>query len=188
MTHTEIAIIMAHEADLRVMRNAAITLDKFGVPYEIHVLSPQFNPNSVVEFAKQAHLRGLKVIIAGAGGAASLPSVVASYTPLPVIGVPIKIKHSIDGLDSIYSILQTPKGLPVATMALNSSTNAALFAMQILGAHHPSYFELVQAYKKNRREKAEAARKELDKKGYQAYYEEHIAPKQDTPLVTVEED
>lgn len=177
--NAEIAIVMASDYDLPVMRQAAHVLDRFGVPYEMDILSTHQNPERMIEFARSAHTRGLKVIIAGAGGAAHLPGMVAAFTPLPVIGVPVKVEYSIDGLDAIYSMLQMPQGVPVATMALNNAENAALFALQVLGCSHSSYLELVHAYKKQKRDTAEDKAAKLAQMGYEQYLIEH--PYEDHP-------
>ncbi|MFW5659472.1 MAG: 5-(carboxyamino)imidazole ribonucleotide mutase [Bacteroidota bacterium] len=160
-------------SDLEIMREAAQVLDKFGVRYEMDILATHTNPERVVTFAKNARSRGLKVIIAGAGGAAHLPGMIASYTPLPVIGVPVKVAYSIDGLDAIYSMLQMPVGVPVATMALNNAENAAIYSLQVLGSSHPSYLELVNAYKSNARQKAESSASDIESLGYQAYIDKY---------------
>ena len=128
-----VGIIMGSSSDLKVMQGAIDILIKFGVPYEVDVVSAHRTPRKMVDYAETAHERGLKVIIAGAGGAAHLPGMVASCTILPVIGVPVKSSNSIDGWDSVLSILQMPNGVPVATVALNASMNAGLLAIQILG-------------------------------------------------------
>lgn len=167
MSKNEIAIVMGNEYDMSVMQEAAQVLDQFGVSYDIEILFTHQDPDRLYNFAKTAQQRRLKVIIAGASGAAHLPGMIAASTPLPVIGVPIKADYSIDGLDAIYSILQMPTGVPVATMSLNGARNAAIFALQLLGCTHDSYFELVQAYKNKL--KAEAARvaSELSAGGYE---------------------
>ncbi len=130
----KVSIIMGSTSDLKIMEAAAEFLDQMEVPYEINALSAHRVPEMVAEFAKNAHTRGVKVIIAGAGGAAHLPGVIAATTPLPVIGIPIKSSNSIDGWDSILSILQMPAGIPVATMALDGARNGAILAVQILAA------------------------------------------------------
>lgn len=150
----EIAIVMGHEFDMLYMQEATKVLDQFGVNYEVDILFTHQDPERMITFAKTAQTRGLKVIIAGASGAAHLPGIIAAYTSLPVIGVPIKSENSIDGLDAIYSMLQMPQGVPVATMSLNGAKNAALFALQILGSSHQSYQELVTAYKKKLKDEA----------------------------------
>lgn len=128
----EVGIIMGSSSDLPVMQQAAEILKKFDVKFEITVVSAHRTPERMFEYAKSAHKRGLKVIIAGAGGAAHLPGMVASITPLPVIGVPVKSSNSIDGWDSILSILQMPNGIPVATVALNAAQNAGILAAKII--------------------------------------------------------
>ena len=130
----KVSIIMGSDSDLPVMKEAAIILEQFGITAEVTVISAHRTPERMVEFAKTAHLNGTAVIIAGAGGAAHLPGMVASLSPLPVIGVPIKSSNSIDGWDSVLSILQMPSGVPVATVALNGAKNAGILAAQILGA------------------------------------------------------
>lgn len=129
----EVGIIMGSDSDLKIMKDAADILDQFGIIYEIRIVSAHRTPEHMVEYAKTATTRGLKVIIAGAGGAAHLPGMIASMTTLPVIGVPVKSSNSIDGWDSILSILQMPNGVPVATVALNGAKNAGLLACKILG-------------------------------------------------------
>lgn len=130
----QVGIIMGSDSDLPVMQEAAIILKTFGITFELTVVSAHRTPLRMVEYATQAKARGLKVIIAGAGGAAHLPGMVASITSLPVIGVPVKSSNSIDGWDSILSILQMPNGIPVATVALNASKNAGILAASIIGA------------------------------------------------------
>lgn len=129
-----VGIIMGSDSDLQVMREAALQLEWFGIPYEMRVVSAHRTPEWMVEYAKTAASRGLRVIIAGAGGAAHLPGMVASLTPLPVVGVPVKSSNSIEGIDSLLSIVQMPKGIPVATVAVNGAANAGLLAARILGA------------------------------------------------------
>ena len=129
-----VGIIMGSDSDLPTMKPAAEMLESFGISFELTVVSAHRTPQRMVEYAQTAHGRGLKVIIAGAGGAAHLPGMVASLTPLPVIGVPIKSSNSIDGWDSVLSILQMPNGVPVATVALNASKNAGILAAKILAA------------------------------------------------------
>jgi len=132
MVNPLVSIIMGSDSDLPVMNQAAEILNSFGVPYEITIVSAHRTPKRLFEFSENAHKRGIEVIIAGAGGAAHLPGMVAAISPLPVIGVPIKSSNSIDGWDSILSILQMPGGVPVATVALNGAKNAGLLAVQIL--------------------------------------------------------
>jgi len=128
-----VSIIMGSDSDLGIMSQATEVLKEFGVPFEVTIVSAHRTPERMVEFAKNAHSRGIKVIIAGAGGAAHLPGMVASISPLPVIGVPIKSSNSIDGWDSVLSILQMPNGIPVATVALNGARNAGILAVNMLG-------------------------------------------------------
>ncbi len=141
-----IGIIMGSDSDLEVMQEAAKVLDEFKVPYEITVVSAHRTPERMFEYAKTARERGLKVIIAGAGGAAHLPGMVASITTLPVIGVPVKLK-TMDGLDSLLSIVQMPGGVPVATVAINNAKNAGLLAVQILATHSDHLALEMQNYK-----------------------------------------
>ena len=138
---------MGSASDLNVMKEAAAILEQLQVPFEITVVSAHRTPERMVDYAKSAAGRGLKVIIAGAGGAAHLPGMVASLTPLPVVGVPVKSSNSIDGWDSILSILQMPNGIPVATVALNAAKNAAILAASILGAFDAELGKKVAAYK-----------------------------------------
>lgn len=142
-----VSIIMGSDSDLPVMAQAADILTEFKIPFEITVVSAHRTPDRLYDFAKQAASRGIQVIIAGAGGAAHLPGMVASITALPVIGVPIKSSNSIDGWDSILSILQMPNGIPVATVALNGAKNAGILAASILGASDTAIFETVTKYK-----------------------------------------
>jgi len=138
---------MGSDSDLTVMKPAADMLEELGIPFELTVVSAHRTPMRMVEYATKAAERGLKVIIAGAGGAAHLPGMVASLTTLPVIGVPVKSSNSIDGWDSILSILQMPGGIPVATVALNGSKNAGILAGSIIGAFDPAVSKLVAGYK-----------------------------------------
>jgi len=147
--HTmRVGIIMGSDSDLPVMQQAADILKEFGVEFELTVVSAHRTPLRMVEYASTAKARGLHVIIAGAGGAAHLPGMVASVTPLPVIGVPIKSSNSIDGWDSVLSILQMPNGIPVATVALNAAKNAGILAATIIGAFNEDIGHKVEAYKK----------------------------------------
>lgn len=138
---------MGSDSDLGVMQAAADMLKEFGIPFELTVVSAHRTPLRMVEYASKAKERGLKVIIAGAGGAAHLPGMVASLTPLPVIGVPVKSSNSIDGWDSLLSILQMPNGIPVATVALNAAKNAGILAASILGAFDEAIGGKLAAYK-----------------------------------------
>jgi 5-(carboxyamino)imidazole ribonucleotide mutase len=142
----EVGIIMGSASDLPVMQDAADILSEFGISFEINIVSAHRTPELMFDYAKNAHKRGLKVIIAGAGGAAHLPGMTASLTPLPVIGVPVKSSNSIDGWDSILSILQMPNGIPVATVALNAAKNAGILAAKIIGSSNPEMLEKLSAY------------------------------------------
>src|SRR5215207_10596483 len=142
-----VGIIMGSDSDLTIMKPAADILEFFEIEYELTVVSAHRTPERMFEYAKTAKERGLKVIIAGAGGAAHLPGMIASITPLPVIGVPVKSSNSIDGWDSVLSILQMPNGVPVATVALNAAKNAGILAAQIIGASDESIGEKIAAFK-----------------------------------------
>jgi len=148
MTKPSVSIIMGSDSDLPVMQQAADFLDKMKIPYEMTIVSAHRTPDRMFTFAQGAHKRGIKVIIAGAGGAAHLPGMVAALSPLPIIGVPIKSSNSIDGWDSMLSILQMPNGVPVATVALNAAKNAGILATQILGASDKTILNKVVKYKK----------------------------------------
>jgi 5-(carboxyamino)imidazole ribonucleotide mutase len=142
----EVGIIMGSKSDLPIMEEAAKILSFFGIKYETNVVSAHRTPELMFDYAKNAHLRGIKVIIAGAGGAAHLPGMTASLTPLPVIGVPIKSSNSIDGWDSILSILQMPNGIPVATVALNGAKNAGILATKIIASSNQEILEKLISY------------------------------------------
>ena len=147
----QVGIIMGSQSDLPIMQGAADLLKELGISYEITVVSAHRTPVRMLEYAQQAADRGIQVIIAGAGGAAHLPGMVASATPLPVIGVPVKSSNSIDGWDSVLSILQMPKGVPVATVALNGGANAGILAAQILGASDLAIRARISTYKESLR-------------------------------------
>jgi 5-(carboxyamino)imidazole ribonucleotide mutase len=157
-----VGIIMGSNSDLPVMQEAAIILEQFGVPYEMTVVSAHRTPERMFDYAKQADKKGIKVIIAGAGGAAHLPGMVASVTPLPVIGVPVKSSNSIDGWDSILSILQMPNGVPVATVALNAAQNAGILATQILSAGDKKLLKKVSDFKNGLKAKVLKAASEME--------------------------
>lgn len=156
-----IGIIMGSKSDLNVMQDAADICKEFGVEFEMTVVSAHRTPERMFTYAKEAAQKGLKVVIAGAGGAAHLPGMVASITTLPVIGVPVKSSNSIDGWDSILSILQMPNGIPVATVALNAAKNAGLLAVQILATADESLAQKMQAYKYELRKKVEESAEEM---------------------------
>ncbi len=164
-----VSIIMGSDSDLPVMRQAADILKTFEIPFELTVVSAHRTPDRMFDFAKQAHGRGIRVIIAGAGGAAHLPGMVASLSPLPVIGVPIKSSNSIDGWDSMLSILQMPNGVPVATVALNAAKNAGILAAQILGSADDSILQKMMDYKQSLVEGVKAKYERLEKEGYEDY-------------------
>ncbi len=148
MSDVKISVVMGSDSDLDIMREATSVLEELDVDYELKIVSAHRTPDMMFEFAKNAHNRGIEVIIAGAGGAAHLPGMIASLSPLPVIGVPIKSSNSIDGWDSLLSILQMPAGVPVATVALNGARNAGLLAVQIVSCGNPDYRERIIEYKK----------------------------------------
>lgn len=158
----KVGIIMGSKSDLSVMQDAADVLKELGVLFEITVVSAHRTPERMFEYSKSAHKRGLKVIIAGAGGAAHLPGMVASITQLPVIGVPVKSSNSIDGWDSILSILQMPNGIPVATVALNAAKNAGILAAQILGTSDSLLSQRLLDYKEELKRKVEESAREME--------------------------
>lgn len=161
----KVSIIMGSTSDLPVMEKAAQVLEEFKIPFEINALSAHRTPEKVEEFAKGAHDRGIKVIIAGAGMAAHLPGVIAAMTPMPVIGVPIKA--SLDGLDAALAIMQMPPGIPVATVAINGAQNAGILAAQILGVNNDDIFKATVNYKENLKQKIVKANEELSKVKYE---------------------
>jgi 5-(carboxyamino)imidazole ribonucleotide mutase len=158
-----VGIIMGSDSDLKTMESAAEILRQFEIPFELSIVSAHRTPNRMVDYASSAYKRGLKVIIAGAGGAAHLPGMVASLTTLPVIGVPIKSSNSIDGWDSILSILQMPNGVPVATVALNAAKNAGILAAEILATYDEGLTKKLLAYKNNMKEEVEKKAGKLEK-------------------------
>ncbi len=162
----KVSIIMGSTSDLPIMEQAAKLLDEFEIPFEINALSAHRTPDQAMAFARNAAGRGIRVIIAGAGGAAHLPGVVAALTPLPVIGVPIKASISIDGWDSILSILQMPPGIPVATVGLDGARNAGILAAQILGTGEPEVLEKMLKFKESLASKIVKANEELKKVKY----------------------
>ena len=148
-----IGIIMGSTSDLPVMQQAIDVLDELGLAYEVDIVSAHRTPEKLMDYGQNAHKRGIKAIIAGAGGAAHLPGMVASVSPLPVIGVPVHSAHSIDGWDSVLSILQMPGGVPVATVALDGAKNAGILAAQIVGSSDAAVLERIVAYKESLKEK-----------------------------------
>lgn len=145
----KVAIIMGSKSDLPVMQEAIDILKNFGITTEVDIVSAHRTPEKLFDFSKNAHKNGISVIIAGAGGAAHLPGMVASMSPLPVIGVPVKSSNSIDGWDSVLSILQMPGGVPVATVALNGAKNAGILAAQIIGSHDKNVLDKIIEYKES---------------------------------------
>jgi len=164
MSQPKVGIIMGSKSDLGIMQDAADVLKELDVEYEITVVSAHRTPDRMFNYAREAAGRGLKVIIAGAGGAAHLPGMVASLTHLPVIGVPVKSSNSIDGWDSILSILQMPNGIPVATVALNAAKNAGILAAQILSTADDNIVQNLIAYKENLKKKVEESASEINGK------------------------
>lgn len=162
-----VGIIMGSDSDLPVMQPAADLLKEFGISFELTVVSAHRTPQRMLDYAQTAKERGLKVIIAGAGGAAHLPGMVASITSLPVIGVPVKSSNSIDGWDSILSILQMPNGVPVATVALNAGKNAGILAAEIIGTFDDNVSQKVAAYKNNMRDEVIAKVDKLKSEGWE---------------------
>ena len=163
----KVSIIMGSTSDLPVMEEAAKILNEFQIPFEVNALSAHRTPEQAAKFAKSAHSRGIQVIIAGAGGAAHLPGVMAAFTPLPVIGVPIKASISIDGWDSILSILQMPPGIPVATVGLDGARNAGILAAQIIGAGDEEVLNKVVAFKAGLEKKIVKANEDLKSVKYE---------------------
>ncbi len=160
---SKVGIIMGSISDLPVMQDAADILDTFGIEYEINIVSAHRTPELMFDYAKNAHKRGVSVIIAGAGGAAHLPGMTASLTPLPVIGVPVKSSNSIDGWDSILSILQMPNGIPVATVALNAAKNAGILAAKIIGSSDEVILKKLENYMEELKEKVLESAEKLKK-------------------------
>jgi len=157
-----VGIIMGSKSDLPIMKEAKLILDEFGIQSEVEIVSAHRTPEKMVSYAREAAGRGIKVIIAGAGGAAHLPGMIAAISPLPVIGVPVKSSNSIDGWDSILSILQMPGGVPVATVALNGAKNAGILAAQIIGSNDQCVLDKIQVYKDGLKLKVENASKNLN--------------------------
>jgi len=167
MSKPAVGIIMGSQSDLKVMKEAAEFLEELKIPFELTVVSAHRTPHRMVDYASSARARGLKVIVAGAGGAAHLPGMIASLTSLPVVGVPIKSSNSMDGWDSVLSILQMPGGVPVATVALNGAKNAGILAAQILGTENKLIAKKLDAYKVSLRKKVEDSFKVIERKGWQ---------------------
>ncbi|ASC69790.1 N5-carboxyaminoimidazole ribonucleotide mutase [Halomicronema hongdechloris C2206] len=174
MPHPEIGIIMGSDSDLPTMQAAIQVCEDFQVAHEVAIVSAHRTPLRMVEYAQQAHSRGLKVIIAGAGGAAHLPGMVAALSPLPVIGVPVRSSH-LSGLDSLYSIVQMPRGIPVATVAIGNAQNAGLLAIQILASHRPELLQQVEHYRRRLGQEVLDKQHRLDDIGYRRYRAEQFS-------------
>ena len=168
MSKKEVAIIMGSDSDLMIMKDAAQILENFDISYDLTIVSAHRTPQRMVRYATEASQKGIKVIIAGAGGAAHLPGMIASLTSLPVIGVPIR-GNSLDGLDSLLSIVQMPPGVPVATVAINGGKNAAILACQILGIENKTIFEKIEKYKLELKDKVLTKASKLEKTGWKEY-------------------
>jgi 5-(carboxyamino)imidazole ribonucleotide mutase len=168
---TQVSIIMGSDSDLPTMQGAIAICQQFAIPYEVAIISAHRTPDRMVEFAKTAHTRGIKVIIAGAGGAAHLPGMVAALSPLPVIGVPVATRQ-LSGVDSLYSIVQMPKGIPVATVAIGNADNAGLLAVQILASHDPELLEKVIAYRRSLADMVIEKQEKLEELGSEKYLQQ----------------
>lgn len=168
MNSPRVGIIMGSDSDLPTMQAAIAVCEEFSVACEVAIVSAHRTPERMVTYAQSAHQRGLKVIIAGAGGAAHLPGMVAALTPLPVIGVPVPSRH-LQGVDSLYSIVQMPAGIPVATVAIGNAQNAGLLAVQILATQDAALLSQVEAYRQRLTAMVMAKQERLDQVGYQAY-------------------
>lgn len=163
-----VGIIMGSDSDLPTMQDAIAICEEFAIDCEVAIVSAHRTPQRMVDYAQNAHERGIKVIIAGAGGAAHLPGMVASLTPLPVIGVPVPTRH-LQGVDSLYSIVQMPGGIPVATVAIGNAKNAGLLAVQILASHNLELLAKVQQYRQNLAQSVLEKQAKLERLGYQKY-------------------
>ncbi len=170
MTQPVVSIVMGSDSDLPTMQSAIAVCEEFGISCEVGIVSAHRTPERLVDYAKTAHTRGIKVIIAGAGGAAHLPGMVASLTPLPVIGVPVQTRH-LQGVDSLYSIVQMPAGIPVATVAIGNAHNAGLLAIQILATSDRALLDKVQDYRESLKQMVLDKQAKLDELGYREYLE-----------------
>jgi len=166
MEKPAVGIVMGSQSDLRIMKEAAEFLEELGIAYELTIVSAHRTPLRMADYATKARSRGIRVIIAGAGGAAHLPGMVASMTSLPVIGVPVKSSNSIDGWDSVLSILQMPAGVPVATVALDGARNAGILAAQILGSYDKKLGRALDKFKTSLKRKVESAARKIESKGW----------------------
>lgn len=167
----QVSIIMGSDSDLPTMQGAIAICQQFNIPHEVAIISAHRTPERMVEFAKTAHTRGIQVIIAGAGGAAHLPGMVAALSPLPVIGVPVATRQ-LSGVDSLYSIVQMPKGIPVATVAIGNADNAGLLAVQILASHNPELLEEVIAYRTSLKDMVMEKQEKLEALGSEKYLQQ----------------
>jgi 5-(carboxyamino)imidazole ribonucleotide mutase len=168
-----VGIIMGSDSDLPTMKEAIAVCEEFGIECEVAIVSAHRTPERMVQYAQEAHQRSIKVIIAGAGGAAHLPGMVASLTPLPVIGVPVPTKN-LQGVDSLYSIVQMPAGIPVATVAIGNAKNAGLLAIRILATQQPELLEKVQKYRQSLSDMVMAKQTKLEQLGYQQYLQQEL--------------
>jgi 5-(carboxyamino)imidazole ribonucleotide mutase len=168
MSQPEVAVIMGSDSDLPTMQDAIATLTTFDIPSHVEIISAHRTPERMMDFAKTAHQNNIKVIIAGAGGAAHLPGMVAAFSPLPVIGVPIK-SRALQGIDSLYSIVQMPAGIPVATVAIGNAQNAGLLAVQILAAQRPVLLDKILKYRQNLANSVKIKQERLTELGYEEY-------------------
>ena len=176
MLKKEVAIIMGSDSDLIIMKDAAEILEDFNILYDLTIVSAHRTPKRMIQYASEACQKGIKVIIAGAGGSAHLPGMIASLTALPVIGVPIR-GNSLDGLDSLLSIVQMPPGVPVATVAINGGKNAAILACQILGIENKNISEKVEKYKLQLENKVLSNASKLEKSGWKSFFDKKITDK-----------
>jgi 5-(carboxyamino)imidazole ribonucleotide mutase len=167
----QVSIIMGSDSDLPTMQGAIAICQQFNIPHEVAIISAHRTPERMVEFAKTAHTRGIKVIIAGAGGAAHLPGMVAALSPLPVIGVPVATRQ-LSGVDSLYSIVQMPKGIPVATVAIGNADNAGLLAVQILASHNLDLLEKIITYRQSLKDMVMKKQEKLDQLGSEKYLQQ----------------
>lgn len=169
MNKPQVGIIMGSQSDLPVMKEAAALLAELEIPFEVTIVSAHRTPHRMIEYGTGARARGLKIIIAGAGGAAHLPGMIASVTSLPVIGVPIRSSNSIDGWDSVLSILQMPAGVPVATVALNGARNAGILAAQIIGTADRDVARRLDKFKRSLKARVDASIRKLENKGWENF-------------------
>ena len=176
MLKKEVAIIMGSDSDLIIMKDAAEILEDFNILYDLTIVSAHRTPKRMIQYASEAGQKGIKVIIAGAGGSAHLPGMIASLTALPVIGVPIR-GNSLDGLDSLLSIVQMPPGVPVATVAINGGKNAGILACQILGIENKNISEKVEQYKLQLENKVLSNASKLEKSGWKSFFHKKITNK-----------